>query len=151
MHEISNYLICATSKGSDQPAHTRSLIKAFACRLNILQVLSYWPTSFGVSKLKRRLQRLVRVYTCQMPHCWKSHAAAQISFQLTMHLLCSESLHFGEKLTTCWGLLYIVCFRRKKSDIASVFGPRRDKTCLRGFRQSEIQTSLLSYRDQLEK
>ena len=26
-------------------------------------------------------------------------------------------------------------------------GPRREKTCLRGFRQSEIQTSLLSYRD----
>ena len=26
-------------------------------------------------------------------------------------------------------------------------GPRRDKTCLRAFRQSEIQTSLLSYRD----
>ena len=31
---------------------------------------------FGVSKLKRRLQRLVRVYTCQNSNCWKSHAAA---------------------------------------------------------------------------
>ena len=27
---------------------------------------------------------------------------------------------------------------------------RREKTCLRGFRQSEFQTSLLSYRDKLE-
>ena len=27
------------------------------------------------------------------------------------------------------------------------FGPHRDKTCLLGFRQSVIQTSLLSYRD----
>ena len=27
------------------------------------------------------------------------------------------------------------------------FGPRRDKTCLRGSRQNDIQTSLLSYRD----
>ena len=26
-------------------------------------------------------------------------------------------------------------------------GPRREKTCLRGSRQSEFQTSLLSYRD----
>ena len=26
-------------------------------------------------------------------------------------------------------------------------GPQRDKTCLRGFRQSETQPSLLSYRD----
>ena len=33
-HEISNNVVhvCATSKGSDQPAHTRSLIRAFACR-----------------------------------------------------------------------------------------------------------------------
>ena len=29
-HEISNNLVCVTSKGSDQPAHTRSLISAFA-------------------------------------------------------------------------------------------------------------------------
>ena len=35
-HEISNNVICATSKVSDQPAHTRSLVRAFACRLNIL-------------------------------------------------------------------------------------------------------------------
>ena len=36
VHKISNNLVCATSKGSDQPAHTRRLIRAFACRLNIL-------------------------------------------------------------------------------------------------------------------
>ena len=35
-HEISNNVVCATSKGSDQPAHTRSLISPFARRLNIL-------------------------------------------------------------------------------------------------------------------
>ena len=35
-HEISNNVVCATSKASDQPADTRSLIRAFACRLNIL-------------------------------------------------------------------------------------------------------------------
>ena len=35
-HEISNKVVCATSKASDQPAHTRSLIRAFASRLNIL-------------------------------------------------------------------------------------------------------------------
>ena len=40
-HEISNNVVCATSKGSDQHAHTRSLIRAFASRLNILRVLSY--------------------------------------------------------------------------------------------------------------
>ena len=44
----------------------RSLIRTFASRLNILWVLSYstdW-TPFGVSKLQRRLHKLVWVYTC---------------------------------------------------------------------------------------
>ena len=41
VHEISNNVVCATSKASDQPAHTRSLIRAFACRLSILLLLSY--------------------------------------------------------------------------------------------------------------
>ena len=35
-HEISNNVVCATSKGSDQPSHMRSLIRAFVSRLNIL-------------------------------------------------------------------------------------------------------------------
>ena len=35
-HEISNNVIWATTKASDQPAHMRSLIRAFACRLSIL-------------------------------------------------------------------------------------------------------------------
>ena len=58
-HEIFNNVVCATSKASDQPAHMRSLIRAFAHRLNILWVLSYW------AKLERRLHRLVWVYSCQ--------------------------------------------------------------------------------------
>ena len=39
--EISNNVVCATNKASDQPAHTRSLIRAFASRLRILRLLSY--------------------------------------------------------------------------------------------------------------
>ena len=35
-HEIPNNVVCATSRASDQPAHTRSLIRVFASRLNIL-------------------------------------------------------------------------------------------------------------------
>ena len=35
-HEISNNVVCATSKGTDQPAHMRSLIRAFASRLNFI-------------------------------------------------------------------------------------------------------------------
>ena len=36
VHEISNNVICATSKASDQPPHMRSLIRAFASRFSIL-------------------------------------------------------------------------------------------------------------------
>ena len=35
-HEISNNVVCATSKGSDQPVHTHILIRAFASHLNIV-------------------------------------------------------------------------------------------------------------------
>ena len=35
-HEIPNYVVCATSKASDQHAHTRSLIRAFTSSLSIL-------------------------------------------------------------------------------------------------------------------
>ena len=35
-HEVSNNVVCATSKASDQPEHMRSLIRAFARRLNSL-------------------------------------------------------------------------------------------------------------------
>ena len=35
-HEISNNVVCGTSRASDQPAHMRSLIRAFDSRLNIL-------------------------------------------------------------------------------------------------------------------
>ena len=38
VHEISNKMVCATSKASDQPAHTRKLIRAFASRLSIQAV-----------------------------------------------------------------------------------------------------------------
>ena len=54
-HEISNILVCATSKASDQPAHARSLIRAFSSRFNILWMLSYGPNSVW------RLHRLVWV------------------------------------------------------------------------------------------
>ena len=37
--EISNNVVCATTKGSEQPVHTRIKIIAFASRLNIIRLL----------------------------------------------------------------------------------------------------------------
>ena len=39
VHENFNHVVCATSKASDQPAHTRSLIRAFVSRLSILFII----------------------------------------------------------------------------------------------------------------
>ena len=40
-HEIFNNVVCVTSKASDQTVHTRSLTRAFASRLNILQHMEF--------------------------------------------------------------------------------------------------------------
>ena len=42
VHEISNNVVCATSRASDQPVHTHSLIRVFASRLSMVWLLSYW-------------------------------------------------------------------------------------------------------------
>ena len=75
VREISNNVVCVTNKASDQPAHTRSLIRAFASRLNIkllternLEVLSLTGGSTGSSECT-----LVKT-----PHCWKAHVTAQM-------------------------------------------------------------------------
>ena len=36
VHEVTNIVLCATTKASDQPAHMPSLIRAFASRMNII-------------------------------------------------------------------------------------------------------------------
>ena len=65
--EVSNNVVCATSKVSDQPAHMCSLIRTFSSRLNIIfnECQATGGTSLGVSNLKRRPHRLTQVYTCQ--------------------------------------------------------------------------------------
>ena len=64
-HGISNNLVCTTSKASDQPAHTRSLIRVFASGLNILWMLSYWLNIIWSFFAKKWLHWFVCVYFCQ--------------------------------------------------------------------------------------
>ena len=81
MHEISNDVLCAISKGSDQPAHTHSLIRAFASRLNISMIVELLT--------EHHLEFLGLNVGCigssesthvKIPHCWKSHALAQMVY-----------------------------------------------------------------------
>ena len=52
VHDIFNNVVCATSKASDQPAHTRSLIRAFASRLSILNCLQLTEHRLAFLSLK---------------------------------------------------------------------------------------------------
>ena len=79
MHEISNNMVCATSNGSDQTAHTQSdqslcssLEYSMSVKLlteHLLEVLSLKGGCTGSSE-----STLVKI-----PHSWKSHVMALIA------------------------------------------------------------------------
>ena len=81
VHEISNNVVCATSKASDQPArmHTRSLMSLEYSMIgkllteHNLEFLGFKGGCRGSSE-----STLVK-----MSNCWKSHAAAHIMFSCT--------------------------------------------------------------------
>ena len=101
--EISNNVVCTTSKPQISlrtcAVWSEPLLVAW-----IFLTVSYWPNII----LSLRLHRLVWVYSCQMPHCWKSHAAAhivplhQIRWQLNCHCsFCSLSTAKSYVLFDC--------------------------------------------------
>ena len=80
VHEISNNVVCATSKASDQPAHMRSRIRAFASRSEysmIVKLLTEHHLVFlslkGGCRGSSKKSALVK-----MPHCWKSRVTAHV-------------------------------------------------------------------------
>ena len=64
-----NNVVCTISKGWDQPAHTRILIRAFASRLNILWLLTEQHLEF--LSLKGGCTSLSESTLVKMAHCWK--------------------------------------------------------------------------------
>ena len=93
VHEISNNVVC----DSDQPAHTRSLIRAFASRFVKLLTEHH----LELLSIKMRPQRLVRVYTCQNAtfleiSCTGSHNIGILSVYLyNVFLSISFNICFG--------------------------------------------------------
>ena len=79
MHEISTNVLCAISKASDQPAHTRSLIRAFASRLSILSVKLLTEHHLELLSLKGGFRGSSESTLVKMLHCWRSHALAQMN------------------------------------------------------------------------
>ena len=67
------YIVCTTSKGSDQ------LTRAFASHLNILRMLRLLiEQHFEFLSLKGGCTGSFESLLVKMPHCWKSHVAAHI-------------------------------------------------------------------------
>ena len=68
VHEISNNVVCATTKASNQPAHINSMIVKLLTQHH-LEFLSLKGGCSGSSE-----STLVK-----MSNCWKSHAAAHFT------------------------------------------------------------------------
>ena len=79
-NEISSNMVCATSKGSDQPAHMRCLIRATASRLNIL-----WLSKHQLEFLSLKGGCPCWSTLVKMPRFRKSHVAAVFSRTLGVH------------------------------------------------------------------
>ena len=73
-HVISNNVVCATSKGSDQTSHMRSLIKA-VYSMNI-KLLNEYHLQF--LSLKGDCTGSPESALVKMSHSWKSHVTAQL-------------------------------------------------------------------------
>ena len=95
-HEISNNVVCPTSKGSDQPAHTHSLIRAFVSCLNILSVQLLREHHLDFLSLKEGCTSSSESTHVKMPHCWKSHLAAHIWFNGVRSAIPAASQLSGE-------------------------------------------------------
>ena len=81
------FVLYVTSKGSDQPAHTHSLIRAFASCLP-----DYSMALWLLSEHHLEFPSLIDGFTgssestlVKMPHCWKTHVVAHISYAPIPH------------------------------------------------------------------
>ena len=74
-HEIFNNVVCATGKGSDKPAHTRSLIKAFASPLMSVELLTEHYLEF--LRLKGHCTGSSESRLFKIPYCWKPRVTAR--------------------------------------------------------------------------
>ena len=74
-HEISNNVVCATSRASDQPAHTRILSLCSSLKyFTSVKLLTEHYLKF--LSLKGGCTGLSESTLVKLPHCWKSHVMA---------------------------------------------------------------------------
>ena len=79
---------------TDQPAHTRSLIRAFARRLNIIPLTKHCLGSkqcLELLTLKGGYSGSSESTLVKMPHCWKSRATTHLRLFLTISHVFSQN------------------------------------------------------------
>ena len=90
IHEISNNVVCATSKGSDQPAHTCRLIRAFDwSRKYSMTVKLLTEPHFRFLSLKGGCTGSSESILVKMSHSWKSRVMAHIRLDISCESLSS--------------------------------------------------------------
>ena len=89
-YEISNNVVCVTSKGSDQPAHT--LICSLICSITV-KLLTEPHLRF--LSLKGGCRGSFESTLVKMPYCWKSHDTAHVFKLLVRILIYSHVQHRG--------------------------------------------------------
>ena len=114
-HAISRNVVCATSKASDQPAHT-CLCQSLEHSIHEFEATDW--TSFRVSKLKRRLHRLVWVYSCQNGTLLEITCCVSIVYKHPS--VASATVRFGAVillsfLPSCVGLFSILVLILQRS------------------------------------
>ena len=82
-NEFSNNVVCATSKASDQPGHTCSLISLSLLLEYSMSVKLLTEYSLEFLSLKGGCTGSSESIHVKMPHCLKSHVAAQMVKLLT--------------------------------------------------------------------
>ena len=78
VHEISNNVVCATSKASDQPAHMRNLIIVCQSLEYFMKVKLLTEHHLELLGLKVGCRGSSESTHVKMLHCWKSHATALV-------------------------------------------------------------------------
>ena len=109
-------MVCATSKVSDQPAHTHSLIRAFTCRLDFfLTVKLLTEHHLEFLSLKGGCAGSSESTLVKILHCWKSHVVAHFTY----HMYVKSFLKHACTATCCCHFLhlcpYFVCVSNEGS------------------------------------
>ena len=118
-HVISNNVVCATSKGSDQPAHISSLIKDFTSRSIIIYLLTYrLSTILEFLALQFGCMALSESKIVKIQHCWKSRRSSNKLVHAVLVLLTSASNEGSDELMHKQTRISFHCLHTQSTDLA---------------------------------